>query len=103
MGRRSCETSLQDKRDRLSAGLVAAGFSASDAQGTYFVMADIRPLGESDGMRFCLDLPRRAGVVAVPAEVFYDDPSTGKPFVRFAFCKRDEVIDEAVERLAALR
>ena len=94
---------LQDKRDRLSAGLVAAGFSAVRPQGTYFVMADIRPLGQSDGMRFCLDLPRRAGVVAVPAEVFYDDPSSGKPFVRFAFCKRDDVIDEAVERLAALR
>ena len=50
------------------------------------------------------DIPRlRAGVVAVPDEVFHDDPRDGKPFVRFAFCKRDEIIDEAVERLAAMR
>jgi N-succinyldiaminopimelate aminotransferase len=95
--------SLQGKRDRLCAGLTAAGFGVSVPQGTYFVMTDIRPLGTDDGMRFCLDLPARAGVVAVPDEVFHDNPLEGKPFVRFAFCKRDEVIDEAVARLAALR
>ncbi len=94
--------SLQRKRDRLCAGLSAAGFGVSVPQGTYFVMTDIRPLGQQDGMQFCLDLPGRAGVVAVPDEVFHDDPMDGKPFVRFAFCKRDEVIDEAVARLAAL-
>ena len=94
--------SLQGKRDRLCAGLSAAGFGVSVPQGTYFVMTDIRPLGQQDGMQFCLDLPARAGVVAVPDEVFHDDPVDGKPFVRFAFCKRDEVIDEAVARLAAL-
>ena len=94
--------SLQGKRDRLCAGLSAAGFGVSVPQGTYFVMTDIRPLGQQDGMQFCLDLPGRAGVVAVPDEVFHDDPMDGKPFVRFAFCKRDEVIDEAVARLAAL-
>jgi N-succinyldiaminopimelate aminotransferase len=54
-------------------------------------------------MRFCLDLPARAGVVAIPDEVFHDDPADGKPFVRFAFCKRDEVIDEAVQRLAGMQ
>jgi N-succinyldiaminopimelate aminotransferase len=95
--------SLQDKRDRLCAGLAAAGFGVHRPQGTYFVMTDIRPLGAADGMAFCLDLPRRAGVVAVPDEVFHDDPRDGKPFVRFAFCKRDEVITEAVERLAAMK
>jgi len=100
---RGLRDSLQDKRDRLCAGLASAGFGVLKPQGTYFVMTDIRPLGESDGMRFCLDLPRRAGVVAVPDEVFHDDPHDGKPFVRFAFCKRDDVIDGAVERLAALR
>ncbi len=94
--------SLQGKRDRLCAGLAGAGFGVYRPQGTYFVMADIRPLGADDGMQFCLDLPARAGVVAVPDEVFHDDPRDGKPFVRFAFCKRDEVIDDAVHRLAAL-
>ncbi len=94
---------LQGKRDRLCAGLAGAGFGVYRPQGTYFVMADIRPLGADDGMRFCLDLPARAGVVAVPDEVFHDDPRDGKPFVRFAFCKRDEVIDDAVQRLSALR
>jgi len=94
--------SLQNKRDRLCAGLTAAGFGVFRPQGTYFVMTDIRPLGASDGMRFCLDLPARAGVVAIPDEVFHDDPADGKPFVRFAFCKRDDVIDDAVQRLAAL-
>ena len=93
---------LQNKRDRLCAGLTAAGFGVFRPQGTYFVMTDIRPLGASDGMRFCLDLPARAGVVAIPDEVFHDDPADGKPFVRFAFCKRDDVIDDAVQRLAAL-
>ncbi len=95
--------SLQDKRNRLCAGLAGAGFGVYRPQGTYFVMADIRPLGANDGMRFCLDLPARAGVVAVPDEVFHDDPRDGKPFVRFAFCKRDEVIDESVRRLTAMR
>ncbi len=93
---------LQRKRDRLSAGLRAAGFDVLHPQGTYFVMTDIRSLGESDGMRFCLDLPHRVGVVAIPGEVFLPDRERGKPFVRFAFCKRDEVIDAASERLAGL-
>jgi N-succinyldiaminopimelate aminotransferase len=93
---------LQRKRDRLCDGLSAAGFGVLRPQGTYFVMTDIRPLGATDGMRFCLDLPERAGVVAIPDEVFHDDPADGKPFVRFAFCKRDEVIDEAVRRLAGM-
>ncbi|ACV77246.1 pyridoxal phosphate-dependent aminotransferase [Nakamurella multipartita] len=94
--------SLQGKRDRLCAGLAAAGFGVGRPQGTYFVMTDIRPLGATDGMQFCLDLPARAGVVAIPDEVFHDDPADGTPFVRFAFCKRDEVIDEAVQRLAGM-
>ena len=94
---------LQRKRDRLCTGLRAAGFGVYQPQGTYFVMTDIRPLGFDDGMKFCLDLPARAGVVAIPDEVFHDDPADGKPYVRFAFCKRDEIIDEAAQRLAALR
>jgi N-succinyldiaminopimelate aminotransferase len=93
---------LEAKRDRLCAGLRAAGLRVFEPAGTYFVTADIRPLGEEDGHAFCLALPQRAGVVAVPTVVFYDDKEAGRPLIRFAFCKRDAVIDEAAERLARL-
>ncbi len=63
---------------------------------------DIRPLGYDDGVDFCLKLPERCGVVAIPHEVFYDDKEAGRPLVRWAFCKRDDVLDEAVARLARL-
>ena len=94
---------LRGKRDRLCAGLAAAGFEVFVPQGTYFVTADVRPLGWDDGVAFCRDLPHRAGVVAIPHQVFYDDVEAGRPLVRFAFCKRDEVLDEALGRLQALR
>jgi N-succinyldiaminopimelate aminotransferase len=93
---------LRKKRDRLCAGLEAAGLEVHRPAGTYFVNVDIRPRGEEDGLAFCLSLPERAGVVAVPTVVFYDDRAVGRPLVRFAFCKRDEVIDEAAARLARL-
>ncbi len=60
------------------------------------------PLGYTDGVEFCRDLPQRCGVVAIPHQVFYDDVEAGKPLVRFAFCKRDEVLDDALERLQKL-
>ena len=94
---------LQAKRDRLCAGLRAAGLDVFEPAGTYFVTTDITPLGETDGHAFCLSLPERAGVVAVPTVAFYDDEAAGRPLVRFAFCKRPEVIDEAAARLAGLR
>jgi N-succinyldiaminopimelate aminotransferase len=94
---------LQMKRDRLCAGLAEAGFEVFRPAGTYFVTADIRPLGGSDGMTFCRTLPARCGVVAVPNSVFYDDQEAGRHLVRFAFCKRLEVLDEAVTRLKGLR
>lgn len=94
---------LQDKRDRLARGLRAAGFGVCGCAGTYFVCADIRPLGYADGIEFCRGLPARAGVVAVPVQVFVDDPARWRHLVRFAFCKRDEVLDEAVARLRAVR
>ena len=94
---------LRAKRDRLVRGLRAAGFDVFLPQGTYFVTADIRPLGYTDGVAFCRDLPHRCGVVAIPHQVFYDDVEAGRPLVRFAFCKRDEVLDEAVSRLGRLR
>ena len=94
---------MQAKRDRLSAGLRSIGFRVFVPQGTYFVTTDIRPLGYDDGLDFCLSLPERSGVVAIPTEVFYDDKQAGKPLVRWAFCKRDEVLDAAIERLGSLR
>jgi N-succinyldiaminopimelate aminotransferase len=94
---------MQARRDRLCAGLEAAGLEVFRPAGTYFVTTDIRPLGEDDGHAFCLALPKRAGVVAVPSVVFYDDKEVGRPLVRFAFCKREEVIDEGAARLARLR
>ncbi|MEV5889388.1 pyridoxal phosphate-dependent aminotransferase [Nonomuraea fuscirosea] len=93
---------LQDKRDRLMEGLSAAGFSVLRPAGTYFVQTDIRPLGFSDGLELSRRLPELAGVVAIPTQVFYDHPERGRHFVRFAFCKKDEVIDEAVTRLKRL-
>ncbi|HSR25247.1 MAG TPA: pyridoxal phosphate-dependent aminotransferase [Candidatus Eisenbacteria bacterium] len=95
--------SLRGKRDRLCAGLREVGFEVFEPAGTYFVTADVRPLGYRDGVDLCRDLPTRCGVVAIPHQVFYDDVEAGRPLVRFAFCKRDEVLDEAVERLHRLR
>ncbi|GAB2735990.1 pyridoxal phosphate-dependent aminotransferase [Streptomyces bullii] len=89
------------KRDLLAAGLEEAGFRVFRPAGTYFVTTDIRPLGETDGVSFCRSLPERAGVVAIPNAVFYDHREAGAPFVRFAFCKRTGVLEEAVRRLKA--
>ncbi|WP_460302624.1 pyridoxal phosphate-dependent aminotransferase [Actinocorallia aurea] len=91
--------SLQTKRDRLMEGLESAGFQVFRPEGTYFVQADLRPLGHADGLAFARALPGRAGVVCVPTQVFYADPAHGRHYVRFAFCKRADVIDDAVARL----
>jgi N-succinyldiaminopimelate aminotransferase len=98
----TARAALESKRDRLCAGLMAAGFGVLRPSGTYFVTADITSLGGTDGLQFCRELPGRCGVVAVPTQVFYDDKEAGRRLVRFAFCKRDEVLDEAVRRLALL-
>lgn len=98
----SLRADLSAKRDLLSDGLARAGFDVYKPAGTYFVTTDIRPLGESDGFAFCRALPERAGVVAIPNAVFYDHRAEGEPFVRFAFCKRVDVIEEAVSRLKGL-
>ncbi len=90
------------RREILAEGLTAAGFEVFRPAGTYFITTDIRPLGEKDGFAFCRALPERAGVVAIPNAVFYDDREAGAPFVRFAFCKREEVLREAAERLRAM-
>jgi N-succinyldiaminopimelate aminotransferase len=93
---------LQSRRDRLVAGLTDAGFGVLPSEGTYFVTADITPLGGTDGVQFCRELPERCGVVAVPTQVFYDNQAAGRHLIRFAFCKREEVIDEAAARLRSL-
>jgi N-succinyldiaminopimelate aminotransferase len=95
--------SLQRKRDLLCAGLRTAGFEVYEPRGTYFITTDAAPLGGKDGIEFCRALPGRCGVVAVPNAVFYDDPDVGRSQVRFAFCKRDNVLEEAAARLARLR
>jgi N-succinyldiaminopimelate aminotransferase len=96
-------TQLESARDRLGAGLLAAGFTVYRPDATYFTTVDIRPLQpDGDGMAFCRALPHRCGVVAVPNEVFFARPEHGRHLVRFACCKRPDVIDAAVERLAGL-
>jgi N-succinyldiaminopimelate aminotransferase len=94
---------LQAKRDRLMPGLIEAGFTVFPTSASYFVTVDIRPLQpDGDGMSFCRGLPHRVGVVAIPTEVLYMNKHEGRHLVRFAFCKRLEVLDEAVERLKRL-
>jgi N-succinyldiaminopimelate aminotransferase len=92
-------SSLQLRRDRLADGLAAVGLDVHRPEATYFIQADVRPLGLTDGESFARSLPHDAGVVGIPTAVFCDDPEVGRPFVRFAFCKRDDVLDEAVGRL----
>jgi N-succinyldiaminopimelate aminotransferase len=93
---------LQQKRDRLAIGLRSVGLKPVVPVGTYFMTTDVTPLGYADGVEFCRDLPTRCGVVAIPHQVFYDRVDQGRPYVRWAFCKQDRVIDEAVRRLGAL-
>jgi N-succinyldiaminopimelate aminotransferase len=94
---------LARKRDLLSDGLRAAGFTVFPTSGTYFVVTDAAALGVTDGAEFCWRLPELVGVAAVPVSVFCVDPDLGRTLVRFAFCKRDEVLTEAVSRLAGLK
>lgn len=97
-------TDLQERRDLLLAGLDAAGFATAVPSGGYFVVADAAPLGHADGAEFCRRLPALAGVVAVPLSAFCgpDTADRYRSFIRFAFCKRPEVLREAAERLAGL-
>ena len=93
---------LQAQRDLLCDGLEAVGFDVIRHAATYFATTDIRPLGFDDGLDFCRRLPELAGVVAVPHQVLHLDPEPGRPYVRWAFCKRPEVIAEALVRLQRL-
>ncbi len=92
-----------ERRDHLCNGLADAGFEVRAPQGTYFVLADIRPLGYDDDVAFCRMLPERIRVAAVPPSAFYVNKQEGRHLVRFAFAKKLETLDEAVRRLATLR
>ena len=98
-------STLARKRDILSAGLVAAGFSVSTPQAGYFVVADAAPLGVTDAAEFCRSLPALTGVVGVPVTAFvHPDRQAGyRSLVRFAFCKKVELLERASAQLAGLR
>ena len=92
----------RSRRDRLCRGLRAVGFDVHEPAGTYFVTADIRGLGHDDDVSFCRDLPEKVGVAAIPNSVFYVNREAGRHLVRFAFCKSDALLDEAIARLGRL-
>ncbi|MFG1794621.1 pyridoxal phosphate-dependent aminotransferase [Nocardia sp. NPDC049149] len=92
---------LSAKRLNLAAALADTGFGVKSSAGGYFVCGDITPLGGSDGLAFCRELPKRLGVAAVPVSVFADDAAAWNHLVRFTFCKKDETLDEGVRRLRA--
>jgi N-succinyldiaminopimelate aminotransferase len=94
--------SLQAKRDLLCEGLTAGGLHVTRPSGTYFVIADATPLGVTDAVDFCRRMPELCGVVGVPVSAFCDDKDAVRTLVRFAFCKQDHVLHEAVRRLATL-
>ncbi len=97
-------TQLEERRDLLCAGLTRVGLDVRVPEGTYFATADVEELGWKDGLSFCLALPERAGVVAIPSQVFYDDPDSpgaGRHLVRWAFCKEPDMIEEGLRRLAS--
>ncbi len=90
---------MQDKRDRCAEGLTAAGFEVIDCAGTYFISADFRPLGfDGDDIAFCRYVTEQAGVTALPVSAFYQEGDVTQ-YVRFCFCKEDEVLDESSRRL----
>jgi aspartate/methionine/tyrosine aminotransferase len=91
-------TDLQARRDRLAAGLGAAGFATLPCEGTYFLNVDLAPLGLTDDAAFCRRLVAEAGVAAIPVSAFYADASM-RSVVRFCFAKADATLDGAVERL----
>jgi N-succinyldiaminopimelate aminotransferase len=99
---RKVTADLLVKRDLLSTGLARAGFEVYPPDGTYFITTDIGPLHRGSGLEFCRSLPHTVGVVAIPMAVFYDDKAAGQSQVRFAFCKRPEILAEALARLGRL-
>jgi N-succinyldiaminopimelate aminotransferase len=94
---------LQAQRDLFTAGVRELGFTATESEGTYFLTTDLGPLsGYPDALAAARDLPRRAGVVAIPQQELCDDKTVGAQALRWAYCKRPEVLSEALERLSAV-
>jgi aspartate/methionine/tyrosine aminotransferase len=91
------------RRDRLMPVLTEAGFRCFRPRGAYYVMTDIGAFGYPDDVAFTRHLVKDIGVAVVPGSSFYRDPHDGVQQVRFAFCKRDETLDEAARRLNKLR
>lgn len=92
----------RQRRDHLCRGLSEVGFEVLTPAGTYFVLADLRPLGWHDDVEFCRMLPERVGVAAIPPTAFYVNKEAGRHLVRFAFCKTLDVLDAGIERLRRL-
>ena len=102
----SLANTLQDRRDQLAAGLTEIGLRVLPTQGTYFITTDFAPLAarvgfNGDDVAFCRHITEKAGVTAIPVTAFYDGPDAPRHYARFAFCKRPEVLEEAIRRLTA--
>ncbi len=100
----SLANTLQDRRDQLAAGLTEIGLRVLPTQGTYFITTDFAPLAarvgfNGDDVAFCRHITEKAGVTAIPVTAFYDGPDAPRHYARFAFCKRPEVLEEAIRRL----
>lgn len=93
----------QQRRDFLCQGLTEVGFDVLSPAGTFFVLADLRPLGWNDDVEFCRMLPERFGVAAIPPTALYVNKEAGRHLVRFAFCKTQDVLEEALKRLGTLK
>ena len=90
---------LQERRDILSEGLARIGFGVLKVQGSYFITTDVRPLGwNGDDVSFCRHITEHAKVAAIPVTAFYEGDAPNH-FVRFAFCKKPEILREAIARL----
>ena len=93
----------QTNRDFLAGALTEAGLTPIIPDGTYFMMADISPLGFPDDVAFCRFLTTEVGVTAIPPSAFYYNPADGAALARFAFCKTQDVLEEVARRLAKLK
>ena len=97
-----CRAHCRPSATGLAAGLASLGLTVLSAKGSYFITTDFRPLGfNGDDVAFCRHITEHAKVTAIPVSAFYDAPGAPSHYARFAFCKRDEVLDEAVARLHA--
>jgi aminotransferase len=99
---RELRESYQQKRDRMLGILRESGFRPTVPRGAYYIMADFTALSDEDDTAFALRLVRDVGVATVPGSSFFRDPSLGRRYVRFAYPKRDQTLEEAARRLARL-